>query len=850
MEKELENILKNEYDNHIMPFLWLAGEDKQTLREYMLKIHESHIKSIVLESRTHPDFLGERWWDDLAYILETAKDLDMKVWILDDSHFPTGFVNGTLEKKYPDCLKTLLYFKCIDVLGPSSSIGVSTFLNDESANILGIYAKNHQEVIDLTFMKDQDIIYFDVPQGHWKVYIIYTTQKADFRKEYINMVDKQSCYTLIQEVYEPHYQRFKKYFGNTIAGFFSDEPGFMNEKGLKNDSIIGKDMYLPWSDELAEEIKKSLGKDYILQFDGLWNDNEESSLMRYTYMNLCTKLYQNNFCDQLGQWCRQRKVEYIGHIIEDRDSHARLGVGAGHFFRAMQGQDMAGLDIVLNQLIPGLDEGYHATFRGAETWDNEFFHYALGKLGSSLAYIDAKKKGRTVAEVFGAFGWQEGLKMMKWITDYFLVRGVNYFVPHAFSPKDFPDTDCPPHFYAHGHNPQFRYFKDLMLYMNKMSTLLSHGITKPEIAVLYHAEAEWTGQYMMTQKVTKILTRKQVDFDIIPCDVFSHENPYHVTFDQKLDINTQHYQCLIIPYCEYITKDLADFIIKTRNTHFQVVFIQDYPSHILNDNGQLLQQVQCNSQCLSLQQLYDYIIEHQLYTISTSENQNYLSYHHYYKDNREYIMLFNEDPKNKIHTKIHYFTDYPIYQINVLKNQIEKVKNDDGFYIDLSPYESYIYMIGEINLDIPLHQTHDYLKVKEIQGPYQLSIASNQNYPHFEYQRELFDLENMSLQKHFPDFSGTFRYTIEWDNTEEITSASIDLGDVYEIADLYINDCYIGTRFCPPYTFEINDIIKVGRNKIVIDVTNTLDKQVRDMISLGEEIKPSGLLDKISIYYK
>lgn len=58
-----------------------------------------------------------------------------------------------------------------------------------------------------------------------------------------------------------------------------------------------------------------------------------------------------------------------------------------------------------------------------------------------------------MAEVFGAFGWHEGLREMKWIADHFLVRGVNWFVPHAFSMAAFPDWDCPPHFYAHGQNP-------------------------------------------------------------------------------------------------------------------------------------------------------------------------------------------------------------------------------------------------------------------------------------------------------------------------------------------------------------------------------------------------------------
>lgn len=80
--------------------------------------------------------------------------------------------------------------------------------------------------------------------------------------------------------------------------------------------------------------------------------------------------------------------------------------------------------------------------------------------------------------------------MMKWLMDFLLVRGVNHFVPHAFS-VDYPDPDCPPHFYADGNNPQFPAFSELMRYTNRASHLLSGGEQVTDAAILYHAEAEW-----------------------------------------------------------------------------------------------------------------------------------------------------------------------------------------------------------------------------------------------------------------------------------------------------------------------------------------------------------------------
>jgi hypothetical protein len=58
--------------------------------------------------------------------------------------------------------------------------------------------------------------------------------------------------------------------------------------------------------------------------------------------------------------------------------------------------------------VPGFDELPFQWFAGEA--DAEFFNYGLGKMASSLAHLDPKKKGCTMAKVFGTYGWAEGLK--------------------------------------------------------------------------------------------------------------------------------------------------------------------------------------------------------------------------------------------------------------------------------------------------------------------------------------------------------------------------------------------------------------------------------------------------------
>ena len=90
MNKTIEQLLSGKADNHMLPFFWQHGENEATLRKYMDVIHKANCLAVCVESRPHPDFAGPKWWHDMDIILDEARKRDMKVWILDDSHFPTG----------------------------------------------------------------------------------------------------------------------------------------------------------------------------------------------------------------------------------------------------------------------------------------------------------------------------------------------------------------------------------------------------------------------------------------------------------------------------------------------------------------------------------------------------------------------------------------------------------------------------------------------------------------------------------------------------------------------------------------------------------------------------------------
>lgn len=273
------------YDNHVLPFLWLKGEAHETITEYLEQIAGANIREVCLESRTHPEFCRNGWWADLRFIIGECKRLGLKIWLLDDAHFPTGYANGALagENVDPALKKTVLKHRTVTVVGPQPSTVIKLGnLMDPTERFVGAATFDAAGApLDLELSVEQADgtparLRFDAPAGITTVELFVTSQKTGFRDEYINMVDADSCRVLIDAVYEPTFEHLGDEFGCTILGFFTDEPGFMNEKGTTLDdastsSFIGRgDLALPWSDELARRLHEALGASWLTKLHGLW----------------------------------------------------------------------------------------------------------------------------------------------------------------------------------------------------------------------------------------------------------------------------------------------------------------------------------------------------------------------------------------------------------------------------------------------------------------------------------------------------------------------------------------------------------------------------------------------------
>lgn len=783
----------------VFPFLWLHGESQEKLLEYVNVIYDANIRAVCLESRPHPDFGKEGWWRDLDFLLAEFRKRDMKVWILDDSHFPTGYANGALQDADPKLCRSFLARAILD--------------GDEIPEKAPAWKPGrYEQGMTPARVFDDDRIVSVTKRPDGKTAVCYVTRNRGPHRNYMNMMDMDSCRVLIDEVYEPHYAHYAADFGEMILGFFSDEPELGNDHLYEYCKRLWEQDDLAWSDRVESELREKWGADFAENLPLLWEpEGRKAAIARYDYMDAVTRAVKECFSDQIGGWCRAHGVEYIGHLIEDNNQHTRAGSSLGHYFRGLSGQDMAGIDDIGIQVIPqGEWNGYIDAY--IDYRDGEFYHYVMGKLAASHAEIDPKKKGRAMCEIFGVYGWGEGLKLEKYLIDHFLVRGVNRFVPHAYNPGPFPDPDCPPHFYANGHDPQHRHFGALMDYTNRACAVLSDGERQRSAAILYNATAEWMGGYLDLQKLAVPLYDRQIDYDIIPEDVFSDPAAYVIP----------PYRLLLVPGMQYIEKATLDGLRALRDDGCEVWFVGRYP------------EAYCDSEespdfssfpLVPLSELADRAEPMFEDRVKLSPENDRIRVLHYRAED-DIFFLVNEGTETWRGT-LTLPAQGSVCVYNIWENVLETIpaKSCGGCTqaeAEIIPGKSLCLLFGMEGEALREPVSKSGLAKKDIGGGWIRSQCESVRYPDFENPVSV-DLPDR-LAEEQPKFSGLVRYekTLHFDAVP--ARCVLEITDATESVELFVNGRSLGVRVPKPCVYDLAACLKPGENTIVIEAATTLER--------------------------
>ena len=499
---------------------------------------------------------------------------------------------------------------------------------------------------------------------------------------------------------------------------------------------------------------------------------------------------------------------------------------------------MAGIDVVDN-LMPEQTHGSYATL--FNEYDCDFNHWGIAKLASSAAHADPKKQGNTMCEAYGAYGWFEGLRTMKWITDHLLVQGVNVITPHAFSCADFPDADCPPHFYARGENPQFRLFDVLSNYTVRLSSLITGAAHAAPVAVAYHAEAEWGGEAEPFEKAVKVLTRAQID-----CDVVCIEDLLNARVENgTLVLPTERFHALVVPYAQYISRRFADKLAVLAAAGVPVYFTRALPQRCYFGGAADIPGAQAVETAALPQALAPFA------DIRTATPQPDVLYSRWQKDGMDIYLFVNQSTTAAAYTAVT-FADaraavlYDPMEDTTLRAAQTVSGSESTLRLHIPAWGSCAVIFGAKTDGFAAWQpAPPYETVAEFSDGWRISTATSKAWPEFT-PTAFTAVGDLSRPDCLPDFSGTLRYerTFTLQAAEDLL---LEPGIVGELLTVTVNGKPVARRICPPYAVTLPAaLLRTGENELVLEVVNTLVKaQNKNPFDRFFVQEPTGLVEPV-----
>ena len=507
-----------EFASHVI-WGWEGPMDIKTIRHDLDSIKTKGFRSVIFEAgyRLPYEYLSEDWFKAIRTAVKEAKKRDLKVWIIDEGKYPSGFAGGKFTRERPDLrMKALVVMGRREVKAGENLDGVLA-----GDKVISAVAVSKSGLPNRCVPVKDGRFSFAAGDCDWEILLV----GPDFRTGQTRAVNNPSggkdttnsiCDYLSPEAVGQFidwtHEQYKKYigkeFGKTVLGFRGDEPDFA---------------YTPWTPDMVEQFIARKGYDPTPHLASLLASNLSVREKRFKadYWDVWSELFAVNFFKRQADWCAQNGLAHITHLNNDHNMPVCVRA-EGSLFRDLNKVQIPGVDAIWNQIWP-------------ETV-NDF-----PKFASSVSHVYGKP--RTFSESFAAYYTSPSIPQAKYVVDYQVVRGVNFFefmFWMAGSAKANWMTD-----------PGMKGLND---YTNRATYLMAQGVPGARIAVYYPTSTLWLGDNAVNPdllSISQMLLQHQKDFDWVDDDAFSEA--LSVKDGGFMNLSGQTYSTLIIPSCDVIS---------------------------------------------------------------------------------------------------------------------------------------------------------------------------------------------------------------------------------------------------------------------------------------------------------
>ena len=356
-----------------IPFWFLNGDltDEEIIRQ--LGDFAAHgVYGVVLHPRMglakRIGYLSSTYFHYIRTAVQTAAQLGMAIVLYDEGMYPSGSACGQVVEGHPELASEGIAL--VETALPGDEILA------QAENGILVARKSGGTMRGLHWGEDDG-----EP---------YAPKTAD-------ILNPAAVNRFIALTHEAYYRELKEYFGNTIIGFFTDEP-----------SILGRNVsgMFPWTHGFAKLFVEAGGS--LSGLAALFHGKENTDTK--LYHKLILERESEVYYGSLSRWCTAHGIGLMGHPHQSDDIEVEK-------YFAVPGQDL-----VLRWLAPEKD--------GLAGMDS-----TMAKCSADAARLMGRRRNSN--ECFGACNqdnnpWQFSGSDMKWYTDWLAVRGVNLFIPHAF----------------------------------------------------------------------------------------------------------------------------------------------------------------------------------------------------------------------------------------------------------------------------------------------------------------------------------------------------------------------------------------------------------------------------------
>jgi hypothetical protein len=478
-------------------------------------------------------YLSPEYFQMFKVLVEEAKKRNLRVWIIDDAGYPSGFAGGLISSLKPELrMQALTIAQTLPVKGGET---LKQAVGPDAVAVTATNTTGQRLAVPIA----DGAIAWTAPAGEdWSVLVVdhvfrtsptasatNLTRQKDTTQSLEDYMDPAATMAWIQFTHEGYYKAMPEEFGKTIIGFRGDEPDY---------SIAG----LPWTPKSFDRFQQVKGYDvrqYVAAMLMASGGRGEAPVKltdtelraKADYYDVFSQMFRDGFFKPQGEWCVAHGVEYQVHLNHE-EMEMQLVRSEGDFMRDMKYVEVPGIDAIWHQI-----------------WTDTIADYP--RLASSAAHIYGHP--RSFTESFGAYRPAPDLAMARYVFNEQIVRGITLTEGMSYgasSPQMRPPmaaaaagaptppaaavTSAPAAVAAPQQQPRLPAamadpgWPALMDYIRRLTYVMAMGRPGAEIALYLPSSSLWLGDaasdvaFVSTERM---LAEQQIDFDIIGLDALA-----------------------------------------------------------------------------------------------------------------------------------------------------------------------------------------------------------------------------------------------------------------------------------------------------------------------------------------